>query len=63
MLWVSTAAATFRQAVALVFDSVAYVESLPPGRIGCSSYVSRTTTITDEISRSFSTSLYMILSF
>ncbi|XP_042398524.1 protein MON2 homolog [Zingiber officinale] len=53
----STAAATFRQAVALVFDSVAYVESLPSGRIGCSSYVSRTTTITDEISRSFSTSL------
>ncbi|XP_074581344.1 uncharacterized protein LOC141837874 isoform X2 [Curcuma longa] len=53
----STAAATFRQAVALVFDSVAYVESLPSGRIGCSSYVSRTTTISDEISRSFSTSL------
>ncbi|OAY78947.1 Protein MON [Ananas comosus] len=52
----STAAATFRQAVALVFDNVVRSESLPPGKIGSSSLISRSS-VTDIVSRSFSQSL------
>lgn len=62
LLWVSTAAATFRQAVALIFDSVACIESLPPGKIGSGSHTSRASTIMDDISRSFNNSVYVILS-
>lgn len=53
----NTAAATFRQAVALIFDSVACIESLPPGKIGSSSHTSRASTIMDDISRSFNNSV------
>ncbi|XP_020087242.1 protein MON2 homolog isoform X3 [Ananas comosus] len=52
----STAAATFRQAVALVFDNVVRSESLPPGKIGSSSLISRSS-VTDIVSRSFSQSV------
>lgn len=53
----NTAAATFRQAVALIFDSVACIESLPPGKIGSGSHTSRASTIMDDISRSFNNSV------
>ncbi|URE13010.1 hypothetical protein MUK42_15016 [Musa troglodytarum] len=53
----NTAAATFRQAVALIFDSVACIESLPTGKIGSGSHTSRASTITDDISRSFNNSV------
>ncbi|KAJ8475568.1 hypothetical protein OPV22_019295 [Ensete ventricosum] len=53
----NTAAATFRQAVALIFDSVACIESLPPGKIGSGSHTSRASTIMDDISHSFNNSV------
>ncbi|WOL08916.1 hypothetical protein Cni_G17669 [Canna indica] len=59
----NTAAATFRQAAALVFDSVASVESLPIGKIGSSTHISRSSTITDEISRSFSSTMSLSSGF
>ncbi|XP_078175701.1 ARM repeat superfamily protein isoform X2 [Carex rostrata] len=49
----NTAAATFRQAVALVFDAVAAAESLPSGKAAATSLLSRTGSVTDSVTRSF----------
>ncbi|KAF4374415.1 hypothetical protein G4B88_026302 [Cannabis sativa] len=48
----STAAATFRQAVALIFDHVVSAESLPSGKFGSGGYISRASSVTSEVSRS-----------
>ncbi|XP_051116570.1 uncharacterized protein LOC127241447 isoform X2 [Andrographis paniculata] len=47
----NTAAATFRQAVALIFDHVVSSESLPAGRFGSGGYVSRTNSVTNDVNR------------
>ncbi|XP_022719220.1 protein MON2 homolog isoform X2 [Durio zibethinus] len=52
----NTAAATFRQAVALVFDHVVHVESLPAEKFGSGSYISRTSSVTGDVSRSMNNS-------
>ncbi|XP_072952390.1 uncharacterized protein [Typha angustifolia] len=49
----NTAAATFRQAVALVFDNVVVAESLPSGKIGSASLISRASSVTDNVTHSF----------
>ncbi|XP_022932524.1 protein MON2 homolog isoform X1 [Cucurbita moschata] len=43
----NTAAATFRQAVALIFDHVIFAESLPAGKFGTGSLTSRTMVTAD----------------
>lgn len=55
----NTAAATFRQAVALIFDHVVGAESLPAGKFGSGSQISRTSSVTGDVNRSinFSESL------
>lgn len=55
----NTSAATFRQAVALIFDHVVSAESLPPGKMGSGNQISRASSVTDDVSRSinFSVSL------
>ncbi|XVE62867.1 hypothetical protein DITRI_Ditri06bG0154300 [Diplodiscus trichospermus] len=52
----NTAAATFRQAVALVFDHVVNAESLPAEKFGSGSYISRTSSVTGDVSRSMNNS-------
>ncbi|KAH7543199.1 hypothetical protein FEM48_Zijuj02G0158400 [Ziziphus jujuba var. spinosa] len=52
----NTAAATFRQAVALIFDHVVSAESLPAGKFGSGSYISRTSSVPGDISRSINLS-------
>ncbi|CAA6667168.1 unnamed protein product [Spirodela intermedia] len=52
----NTAAATFRQAVALIFDNVVCAESLPAGKVGFQNQVSRTSSVTDDVSRSINQS-------
>ncbi|KAL6582307.1 hypothetical protein OROMI_006321 [Orobanche minor] len=47
----NTAAATFRQAVALIFDHVLCAESLPAGRFGSRGYISRTNSVTSDVNR------------
>ncbi|CAA0836755.1 ARM repeat superfamily protein [Striga hermonthica] len=47
----NTAAATFRQAVALIFDHVLHAESLPAGRFGSGGYISRTNSVTSDVNR------------
>ncbi|KAL6528116.1 hypothetical protein OROHE_015066 [Orobanche hederae] len=47
----NTAAATFRQAVALIFDHVLCAESLPAGRFGSGGYISRTNSVTSDVNR------------
>ncbi|CAI9769498.1 unnamed protein product [Fraxinus pennsylvanica] len=47
----NTAAATFRQAVALIFDHVVRAESLPSGTFGSGRYVSRTSSFTSDMNR------------
>lgn len=47
----NTAAATFRQAVALIFDHVVSSESLPTGRFGSGGYVTRTNSVTNDVNR------------
>ncbi|XP_073141433.1 uncharacterized protein [Henckelia pumila] len=47
----NTAAATFRQAVALIFDRVISAESLPAGKFGSGGYISRTNSVTNDVSR------------
>ncbi|TVU34939.1 hypothetical protein EJB05_16797 [Eragrostis curvula] len=49
----NTAAATFRQAVALVFDNVIHAESLPSGKASSSRPSSRISSVADNVSRSF----------
>ncbi|KAH7661512.1 Protein Mon2-like protein [Dioscorea alata] len=53
----NTAAATFRQAVALIFDNVVSAESLPAIKISPSSQISRTSFVTDDVSRSITHSM------
>lgn len=48
----STAAATFRQAVALIFDHVVSAESLPAGKFGSGGYITRTNSVTSDVNRS-----------
>ncbi|XP_010923723.2 uncharacterized protein [Elaeis guineensis] len=50
----NTAAATFRQAVALIFDNVVSTESLPSGKTSSGSHLSRSSSVIDDVSRSFS---------
>ncbi|XP_058754253.1 uncharacterized protein LOC131627411 isoform X2 [Vicia villosa] len=52
----NTAAATFRQAVALVFDQVVLAESLPAGKFGYGGQLSRTYSITGDVNRSINIS-------
>ncbi|KAK8329065.1 hypothetical protein V6Z12_A11G294300 [Gossypium hirsutum] len=52
----NTAAATFRQAVALVFEHVVLVESLPAEKFGSGSYISRTSSVTGDVNRSMNNS-------
>lgn len=47
----NTAAATFRQAVALIFDHVVSAESLPTGKSGSGGYISRTSSVTSDVNR------------
>ncbi|KAG9148625.1 hypothetical protein Leryth_017375 [Lithospermum erythrorhizon] len=47
----NTAAATFRQAVALIFDHVVSVESLPIGKFASGGYISRTSSVTSDVNR------------
>ncbi|XP_054804330.1 uncharacterized protein LOC129307410 isoform X2 [Prosopis cineraria] len=56
----NTAAATFRQAVALIFDQVVLAESLPAGKFGFGNQLSRTSSVTGDVNRSInlSDSLY-----
>eukprot|EP01018_Ginkgo_biloba_P023241 Gb_33881 [translate_table: standard] len=51
----NTAAATLRQAVALIFDHVISAESLPVSKIGSNRHLSRTTSVSGDVSRSIST--------
>ncbi|KAL2942428.1 Protein MON2-like protein [Bienertia sinuspersici] len=48
----NTAAATFRQAVALVFDHVALAESLPSGKFSSGGQIFRSSSVTGDVSRS-----------
>ncbi|XP_059649380.1 uncharacterized protein LOC132295225 isoform X2 [Cornus florida] len=52
----NTAAATFRQAVALIFDHVVSAESLPVGKFGSGGYISRTSSVTSDVNRSINLS-------
>ncbi|EHA8586981.1 protein MON2 [Cocos nucifera] len=58
----NTAAATFRQAVALIFDNVVSAESLPSGKTSSGSHLCRSSSVTDDVSRSFSHSISMEVS-
>ncbi|KAF3786151.1 MON2-like protein [Nymphaea thermarum] len=53
----NTAAATFRQASALVFDHVIHAESLPAGKSGLGSHVSRTNSVSGDVNRSIHNSV------
>ncbi|CAL4973786.1 unnamed protein product [Urochloa decumbens] len=53
----NTAAATFRQAVALVFDNVVRVESLPSGKASSARLSSRVSSVADNVTHSFSHTL------
>lgn len=59
----STAAATFRQAVALIFDHVVSAESLPAGRFGSGGYVSRTNSVTSDVNRNIKRLEYVLTLF
>ncbi|OVA15488.1 protein of unknown function DUF1981 [Macleaya cordata] len=52
----NTAAATFRQAVALVFDHVICAETLPAGKVGSGSQSSRSSSVTGDLNRSINRS-------
>ncbi|KAL2600717.1 hypothetical protein AAZV13_10G127700 [Glycine max] len=52
----NTAAATFRQAVALIFDHVVLAESLPTGKFGFGGQLSRTNSVTGDVNRSINLS-------
>lgn len=56
----STAAATFRQAVALIFDHVIFAESLPAGKFGTGSLTSRTM-VTADVDHNINSSEYACL--
>ncbi|KAK9160994.1 hypothetical protein Syun_007335 [Stephania yunnanensis] len=48
----NTAAATFRQAVALIFDNVVHAESLPIGKMGSGSHTFRSNSVSGDVNRS-----------
>ncbi|KAK1432406.1 hypothetical protein QVD17_09302 [Tagetes erecta] len=52
----NTAAATFRQAVALIFDHVLSSESLPAGKLVHGGYVSRSSSVTSDVNHSINNS-------
>ncbi|XP_057428079.1 uncharacterized protein LOC130721323 isoform X3 [Lotus japonicus] len=52
----NTAAATFRQAVALIFDRVVLAESLPAGKFSFGGQLSRTSSVTGDVNRSINLS-------
>ncbi|XP_008450757.2 uncharacterized protein LOC103492245 isoform X2 [Cucumis melo] len=52
----NTAAATFRQAVALIFDHVILGESLPAGKFGTGSQNSRTSMVISDVDRNINSS-------
>lgn len=52
----NTAAATFRQAVALIFDHVIAAESLPADKFGLGGHVVRTSSVTGDVGRSMNLS-------
>ncbi|XP_038879345.1 protein MON2 homolog isoform X2 [Benincasa hispida] len=52
----NTAAATFRQAVALIFDHVIFGESLPAGKFGTGSQSSRTSMVISDVDRNINSS-------
>ncbi|CAB4315982.1 unnamed protein product [Prunus armeniaca] len=52
----NTAAATFRQAVALIFDHVVCAETLPSGKLSSGGYISRTSPVSGDVSCSISLS-------
>ncbi|AED93753.1 ARM repeat superfamily protein [Arabidopsis thaliana] len=52
----NTAAATFRQAVALIFDQVVSAESLPMPKFGSSSQTARTGSVTGDLSQNINNS-------
>lgn len=52
----NTAAATFRQAVALIFDHVISAESLPAFKMTSGSHISRSSSVTGDVSRSINRS-------
>ncbi|KAK6233045.1 hypothetical protein SCA6_003118 [Theobroma cacao] len=52
----NTAAATFRQAVALVFDHVVHTETLPTEKFGSGNYIFRASSVTGDVSRSMNNS-------
>lgn len=56
----STAAATFRQAVALIFDHVIGAETLPAGKLSSGGYISRTSLVSGDVSSSINLSEYVI---
>jgi hypothetical protein len=58
----STAAATFRQAVALIFDHVVCAESLPTSKFSSGGQISRTGTVTGDVNRGINLSEYVISS-
>ncbi|KAF5740546.1 protein MON2 isoform X1 [Tripterygium wilfordii] len=47
----NTAAATFRQAIALIFDHVVSAESLPVGKFGYGGHISRSNSVTGDVNR------------
>ncbi|XP_057962995.1 uncharacterized protein LOC131154318 isoform X2 [Malania oleifera] len=52
----NTAAATFRQSVALIFDHMVSAESLPVGKFGSGGHVSRTSSVTGDVNRNITRS-------
>ncbi|KAG2305536.1 hypothetical protein Bca52824_034187 [Brassica carinata] len=52
----NTAAATFRQTVAMIFDQVVSAESLPMPKFGSSSQTARTGSVTGDLSQNFNSS-------
>ncbi|CAL0321003.1 unnamed protein product [Lupinus luteus] len=52
----NTAGATFRQAVALIFDRVVLAESLPPGKYYFGGQLSRSSTVTGDVNHSINLS-------
>ncbi|KAL9687201.1 hypothetical protein QQ045_031599 [Rhodiola kirilowii] len=52
----NTAAATFRQAVALIFDHVVSAESLPVSKFGSRGFVPRSSSVSGDVNRSISIS-------
>ncbi|XP_034218280.1 protein MON2 homolog isoform X3 [Prunus dulcis] len=52
----NTAAATFRQAVALIFDHVVCAETLPSGKLSSGGYISRTSPVSGDVSCSINLS-------